>query len=215
MKEEINTQDFIKIVSDICASIEKQKDYLSELDRAIGDGDHGVTMSIGWTAVKEKLSSINSNEGFQKICTQIASSFLSAVGASAGPLYATALMRGGIAIKDKEFLDAISFSLFLDAAAKGIKDRGKAEIGDKTMLDVWMPAAEEMKKQANSGANLMDALDSTVKNAKNAMNNTKDLLSKKGRSSKLGERSIGHIDPGAASSFVIINSIYQTLKNSS
>ena len=215
MKEEINTQDFIKIVSDICASIEKQKDYLSELDRAIGDGDHGVTMSIGWTAVKEKLSSINSNEGFQKICTQIASSFLSAVGASAGPLYATALMRGGIAIKDKEFLDAMSFSLFLDAAAKGIKDRGKAEIGDKTMLDVWMPAAEEMKKQANSGANLMDALDSTVKNARNAMNKTKDLLSKKGRSSKLGTRSIGHIDPGAASSFVIINSIYQTLKNSS
>jgi dihydroxyacetone kinase phosphoprotein-dependent L subunit len=215
MKEEINTQDFIKIVSDICASIEKQKDYLSELDRAIGDGDHGVTMSIGWTAVKEKLSSINSNDGFQKICTQIASSFLSAVGASAGPLYATALMRGGIAIKDKEFLDAMSFSLFLDAAAKGIKDRGKAEIGDKTMLDVWMPAAEEMKKQANSGANLMDALDSTVKNARNAMNKTKDLLSKKGRSSKLGKRSIGHIDPGAASSFVIINSIYQTLKNSS
>ena len=215
MKEEINTQDFIKIVSDICASIEKQKDYLSELDRAIGDGDHGVTMSIGWTAVKEKLSSINSNEGFQKICTQIASSFLSAVGASAGPLYATALMRGGIAIKDKEFLDAMSFSLFLDAAAKGIKDRGKAEIGDKTMLDVWMPAAEEMKKQANSGANLMDALDSTVKNARNAMNKTKDLLSKKGRSSKLGKRSIGHSDPGAASSFVIINSIYQTLKNSS
>jgi len=214
MKEEINTQDFIKIVSDICASIEKQKDYLSELDRAIGDGDHGVTMSIGWTAVKEKLSSINSNDGFQKICTQIASSFLSAVGASAGPLYATALMRGGIAIKDKEFLDAMSFSLFLDAAAKGIKDRGKAEIGDKTMLDVWMPAAEEMKKQANSGANLMDALDSTVKNARNAMNKTKDLLSKKGRSSKLGKRSIGHIDPGAASSFVIINSIYQTLKNS-
>ena len=215
MKGKISTQDFIKILNDICESIEKQKDYLSELDRAIGDGDHGVTMSIGWTAVKEKLSSINSNEGFQKICTQIASSFLSAVGASAGPLYATALMRGGIAIKDKEFLDAISFSLFLDAAAKGIKDRGKAEIGDKTMLDVWMPAAEEMKKQANSGANLMDALDSTVKNARNAMNKTKDLLSKKGRSSKLGKRSIGHIDPGAASSFVIINSIYQTLKNSS
>ena len=215
MKEKISTQDFIKILNDICESIEKQKDYLSELDRAIGDGDHGVTMSIGWTAVKEKLSSINSNEGFQKICTQIASSFLSAVGASAGPLYATALMRGGIAIKDKDFLDALSFSLFLDAAAKGIKDRGKAEIGDKTMLDVWIPAAEEMKKQANNGVNLMDALDSTVKSARNAMNKTKDLLSKKGRSSKLGKRSIGHIDPGAASSFVIINSIYQTLKNSS
>ena len=82
----------------------------------------------------------------------------------------------------------MSFSLFLDAAAKGIKDRGKAEIGDKTMLDVWMPAAEEMKKQANSGANLMDALDSTVKNARNAMNKTKDLtLQKKVESSKLRE----------------------------
>ena len=170
-------------------------------------------MSIGWTAVKEKLNSIDPNDGFQKICTQIASSFLSAVGASAGPLYATALMRGGMAVKDKEVLDVVSFSIFLDAAANGIKDRGKAEIGDKTMLDVWIPAAEEMKKQANSDSNLMDAFEATVNRAENAMNETKNLISKKGRSSKLGDRSIGHIDPGAASSFVIINSIYQTIKN--
>ena len=214
MKENINVNDFIKILSDICTTIEREKDYLSELDRAIGDGDHGVTMSIGWTAVKEKLNSIDPNDGFQKICTQIANSFLSAVGASAGPLYATALMRGGIAIKDKEVLDTISFSIFLDAAANGIKERGKAEIGDKTMLDVWMPAAAEMKKQANSDSNLIDAFKATVNRAENAMNETKNLISKKGRSSKLGDRSIGHIDPGAASSFVIINSIYQTIKNS-
>ena len=214
MKENINVNDFIKILSDICTTIEREKDYLSELDRAIGDGDHGVTMSIGWTAVKEKLNSIDPNDGFQKICTQIASSFLSAVGASAGPLYATALMRGGMAVKDKEVLDVVSFSIFLDAAANGIKDRGKAEIGDKTMLDVWMPAAAEMKKQANSDSNLIDAFKATVNRAENAMNETKNLISKKGRSSKLGERSIGHIDPGAASSFVIINSIYQTIKNS-
>ena len=214
MKENINVNDFIKILSDICTTIEREKDYLSELDRAIGDGDHGVTMSIGWTAVKEKLNSIDPNDGFQKICTQIASSFLSAVGASAGPLYATALMRGGMAVKDKEVLDVVSFSIFLDAAANGIKDRGKAEIGDKTMLDVWMPAAAEMKKQANSDSNLIDAFKATVNRAENAMNETKNLISKKGRSSKLGDRSIGHIDPGAASSFVIINSIYQTIKNS-
>ena len=214
MKENINVNDFIKILSDICKTIEREKDYLSELDRAIGDGDHGVTMSIGWTAVKEKLNSIDPNDGFQKICTQIASSFLSAVGASAGPLYATALIRGGMAVKDKEVLDVVSFSIFLDAAANGIKDRGKAEIGDKTMLDVWIPAAEEMKKQANSDSNLMDAFEATVNRAENAMNETKNLISKKGRSSKLGDRSIGHIDPGAASSFVIINSIYQTIKSS-
>ncbi len=212
MKETINTEDFIIILNNICKTIEDQKDYLSELDREIGDGDHGVTMSIGWMAIKEKLSTINSSDGFHKICTQIASSFLSAVGASAGPLYATALMRGGSAVKDKNSLDAMSFSLFLNAAANGIKERGKAEIGDKTMLDVWIPAADEMKKKASEGANLMEALECTVNAAENAMNNTKNLLAKKGRSSKLGNRSIGHIDPGAASSFAIINSIFQTLK---
>jgi len=212
MKEEISTEDFIIILSNICETIEDQKDYLSELDREIGDGDHGVTMSIGWMAVKEKLSTINPSDGFHKICAQIASIFLSAVGASAGPLYATALMRGGSAVKDKNLLDATSFSLFLDAAANGIKERGKAEIGDKTMLDVWMPAADEMKKQVSNGADLMIALECTVKKAENAMNDTKNLLAKKGRASKLGDRSIGHIDPGAASSFAIINSIFQTLK---
>ena len=212
MKEEISTEDFIIILSNICETIEGQKDYLSELDREIGDGDHGVTMSIGWMAVKEKLSTINPSDGFHKICAQIASIFLSAVGASAGPLYATALMRGGSAVKDKNLLDAMSFSLFLNAAANGIKERGKAEIGDKTMLDVWMPAADEMTKQVSNGADLMIALECAVKKAENAMNDTKNLLAKKGRASKLGDRSIGHIDPGAASSFAIINSIFQTLK---
>ena len=212
MKETISTEDFIIILNDICKTIEDQKDYLSELDRKIGDGDHGVTMNIGWMAVKEKLSTINPSDGFHKICTQIASSFLSAVGASAGPLYATALMRGGSAVKDKNLLDAMSFSLFLNAGANGIKERGKAEIGDKTMLDVWIPAADEMKKQASNGADLMSALECAVKKAENAMNGTKNLLAKKGRASKLGDRSIGHIDPGAASSFAIINSIFQTLK---
>ena len=110
MKESIDTKNFITILNNICETIEKEKDYLSELDRAIGDGDHGVTMSIGWTAVKEKLNDINPEDGFQKICTQIASSFLSAVGASAGPLYATALMRGGMAVKDLDILDAEGFA---------------------------------------------------------------------------------------------------------
>ena len=170
-------------------------------------------MSIGWTAVKNQLNEINPQDGFQKICTQIASSFLSAVGASAGPLYATALIRGGMAIKDIEDVDANNFSLFLDAAAKGIKDRGKADLGDKTMLDVWLPAADEMKNQVAKGNNLINSLEATVKTAENSMNQTKELISKKGRSSKLGERSKGHIDPGAASSYIIINSIYLSIKN--
>jgi len=213
MKESIDTKNFITILNDICETIDKEKDHLSELDRAIGDGDHGVTMNIGWTAIKEKLNDINPEDGFQKICTQIASNFLSAVGASAGPLYATALMRGGMAVKDLDVLDALGFAKFLDAAAKGIKERGKAEVGDKTMLDVWIPAAKEMKKNVDKGNDLISSLENTVKKSENAMNETKNLLSKKGRSSKLGERSIGHIDPGAASSFIIIKSIYQSIKD--
>ena len=99
MKKELNTNEFIQIILSICDNVEKEKDYLSELDRATGDGDHGVTMSIGWNAVKEKITTLDDNLTFDKICMQIASSFLSAVGASAGPLYATALMRGGAKLK--------------------------------------------------------------------------------------------------------------------
>ena len=144
MKKELSTNEFIKIILAICDNVEKEKDYLSELDRATGDGDHGVTMSIGWSAVKEKISTLEDNFTFDKICMQIASSFLSAVGASAGPLYATALMRGGAKLKDLTVINSSQLSEFFDAAANGIQDRGKANLGDKTMLDVWLPTAKKI-----------------------------------------------------------------------
>ena len=211
MKEKIDKKDFFKILNDICKIIEEKKDYLSELDRAIGDGDHGVTMSIGWTAIKNQLTTITLEENFNIICNKIAASFLTAVGASAGPLYATALMRGGAVLKDIQYIDAEHMSQFIEAAAKGIQDRGKAEIGDKTMLDVWLPAAEAMRKQVTNGADLLSSLANMSKEAEISMKKTKELKSRKGRSSKLGDRSIGHIDPGAASSFLILNSIYNSV----
>lgn len=214
IKKNLNTKEFIQIFFKICENIEKNKDYFSELDRAIGDGDHGVTMSIGWTAVKEKLSEFSDDITFDKICIQVASSFLSAVGASAGPLYATALMRGGAKLKGLKNVNSSQMAEFFEAAANGIKERGKAELGDKTMLDVWLPVSEVMKINAEQNEDIIEILLKGSLIADQAMNSTKDMLSKKGRSSKLGERSIGHIDPGAASSFVIINSIYQTIKNS-
>ena len=103
-------------------------------------------MSIGWTAVREKLDTLSDDLTFDKICMQVASSFLSAVGASAGPLYATALMRGGAKLKDLQSANTSQIADFFEAAANGIKERGKAELGDKTMLDVWMPSAETIKK---------------------------------------------------------------------
>ncbi len=213
MKKNLTTKEFVKILYKVCEDIEKNKDYFSELDRATGDGDHGVTMSIGWTAVREKLNTISSDLTFDKICMQVASSFLSAVGASAGPLYATALMRGGTKLKDLDSCNSIQLGDFFKAAADGIKERGKAELGDKTMLDVWMPASEVIKQVSNSSEDIIDVLEQGALKANEAMESTKQMLSKRGRSSKLGERSIGHIDPGAASSAMIINTFFNGIKN--
>ena len=212
MKKELSTTEFIKIILAICDNVEKEKDYLSELDRAAGDGDHGVTMSIGWSAVKEKISTVDENLAFDKICMQIASSFLSAVGASAGPLYATALMRGGAKLKDLTVINSSQLSDFFDAAANGIQERGKANLGDKTMLDVWLPTAKKIKEISSSTDDIIEILRQGSSTANESMLATKDMLSKKGRSSKLGERSRGHIDPGAASSALIFKTFHETTK---
>ena len=213
MKKELNTNEFIQIILSICDNVEKEKDYLSELDRATGDGDHGVTMSIGWNAVKEKITTLDDNLTFDKICIQIASSFLSAVGASAGPLYATALMRGGAKLKDLSVINSSHISDFFEAAANGIQDRGKANLGDKTMLDVWFPAAEKIKETSNNTEDIIEILEKGSHAANESMLSTKEMLSKKGRSSKLGERSKGHIDPGAASSALIFKTFHEAVQN--
>ena len=213
MKKELNTNEFIQIILSICDNVEKEKDYLSELDRATGDGDHGVTMSIGWNAVKEKITTLDDNLTFDKICMQIASSFLSAVGASAGPLYATALMRGGAKLKDLSVINSSHISDFFEAAANGIQDRGKANLGDKTMLDVWLPTAEKIKEASNNTEDIIEILEKGSHAANESMLSTKEMLSKKGRSSKLGERSKGHIDPGAASSALIFKTFHEAVQN--
>ena len=213
MKKELSTTEFTKIILAICDNVEKEKDYLSELDRATGDGDHGVTMSIGWSAVKEKISTLDENLSFDKICMQIASSFLSAVGASAGPLYATALMRGGAKLKDLTVINSSQLSEFFDAAANGIQERGKANLGDKTMLDVWLPTAKKIRDISTNTDDIIEILKQGSLTANESMLLTKEMLSKKGRSSKLGERSKGHIDPGAASSALIFRTFYEVTKN--
>ena len=213
MKKELNTNEFIQIILSICDNVEKEKDYLSELDRATGDGDHGVTMSIGWNAVKEKITTLDDNLTFDKICMQIASSFLSAVGASAGPLYATALMRGGAKLKDLSVINSSHISDFFEAAANGIQDRGKANLGDKTMLDVWLPTAKKIKDTSKNTEDIIEILEKGSQAANESMLSTKEMLSKKGRSSKLGERSKGHIDPGAASSALIFRTFHEAVQN--
>lgn len=207
--QQITPAQFVALFNRIGEAIEAEKGWLSDLDGVIGDGDHGVTMAIGWNAVREALAGIGADKSFTDICNTAAKAFLNAVGASAGPLYATAFMRGGAALKGRETLDAATMVAFIEAAAQGIVDRGKAEPGDKTMVDAWMPAVAAAKAALADGKSLADCLQAAASGAESGMKATADMTAKKGRSSKLGERSLGHMDPGAASTFITLRTMAQ------
>lgn len=189
-----------------------EKDWLSELDGIIGDGDHGITMEIGWKAVQHALEDGQGDETIEAICKRMAKAFLDAVGASSGPLYATAFLRAGTAVSNRLNLDATGMVDWLAAASQGIRDRGRAEPGDKTMIDAWVPAVEAAIAAAQSGQSTLDVLIAARDGAEAGMKATTAMESRRGRSAKLGERSIGHIDPGAASTFVTLHAMAQALQ---
>lgn len=188
----------------IAVRIEEKKEELSELDRAVGDGDHGVTMSLGWQAILETIDKYDSPD-CGALCKEMAMSFLNAVGSSVGPLYATAFLRGSAALQDKELLDEEDIVQFWLAAVRGIQERGKAKVGDKTMLDTWLPAMEALESAWDASMSLTASLDEAVRAGKAGMKSTAQLVSQVGRSSRLGERSAGHLDPGAASAYYMID----------
>ncbi|MFT4147750.1 MAG: dihydroxyacetone kinase subunit DhaL [Micrococcaceae bacterium] len=172
--------------------IDKNKDYLSELDTPIGDGDHGNNMARGMEAVQENLSK-NKPETLQDLFKQTAMAMISKVGGASGPLYGTAFMEMA-----KTAATTNQAVPILEAGMAGIEKRGKSTIGEKTMLDVWGPAIEAAKEDKLTHEVLEDAQEAT-----------KDMLATKGRASYLGERSIGHIDPGATSSMYFFQSLLE------
>ncbi|MFY4775163.1 dihydroxyacetone kinase subunit DhaL [Metabacillus sp. RGM 3146] len=200
---------FLKNVVDV---IEENKEYLSELDRKLGDGDHGVTMSIGWQAINEKLNNdLEAEKDCGKICVTAGRTFLSAVGSSVGPLYATGFLRGAKVLQNKSELTGEDLKDFWAAFIEGIKQRGKAEVGDKTMVDTLQPALESLKSHFNQTSDFAQAFSEAVSAGEKGMESTKDLLSKKGRSSRLGERALGNQDPGATSAFLILSTFLATV----
>jgi len=189
-----------------------EKDWLSELDGVIGDGDHGVTMEIGWKAVQHALEDEQGDETIEAICKRMAKAFLDAVGASSGPLYATAFLRAGTAVGNRLNLDSTGMADWLAAASQGIRDRGRADPGDKTMIDAWVPAVEAATAAAQNGKSTLEVLIAARDGAEAGMKATAAMESRRGRSAKLGERSIGHIDPGAASTFVTLRAMAEALQ---
>ncbi|CAH2400124.1 dihydroxyacetone kinase subunit DhaL [Mesorhizobium ventifaucium] len=208
----IDAADLKRMFDAIAVAIEADKDRLCQLDGVIGDADHGIAMALGFGAVRDALAplELTATEPTALLNTA-AKSFLNAVGASSGPLYATAFMRGAAAVKGKAALEGADVVGLFQAMAQGIQDRGKAEIGEKTMVDAWLPAAQAAAAAHAAGKTLSESLAAALEAAERGAEATKDMIAAKGRSSRLGERSLGHIDPGAASAVTVIGAMRKSL----
>lgn len=169
---------------------------------------HGITMSLGFAAVNGELAKLDLGHTLpSEIFTTAASAFLDAVGASTGPLYATAFRRAAQAIKHDECLSSAGQAAIVEAMTTGIKERGKGQRGDKTMLDAWIPATEAAVGAQGRAAGIQDMWDSILEAAETGANSTRSMVATRGRAARLGERSLGHIDPGAASAVIILRAM--------
>jgi dihydroxyacetone kinase-like protein len=184
------------------ASVHEQRDYLTQLDAAIGDADHGTNMDRGFSAVVEKLDGLEAPPG--KLLTTAGSTLVSTVGGASGPLWGTALRRAGRQLGDGGDFGASELADALDAALAGIVELGAAQEGDKTMVDALAPAVRAFRARLEGGGALTEALADARVAGEEGMRATTPLQASKGRASYLGERSIGHQDPGATSTALII-----------
>jgi dihydroxyacetone kinase-like protein len=183
---------------------------LMTLDRDIGDGDHGENMDRGFQAVLGKLDSLPAGSVPGDVLKLVATTLISTVGGAAGPLYGTAFLKASIAVAGKTELDGAAVVALLTAARDGIVLRGKAESGDKTMVDAWTPAVDAAQVAEGAGATPVAILIEAADAAESGAVATEPLVARKGRASYLGERAIGHRDPGAQSSALLLRAAADT-----
>lgn len=207
----MDSKKVIEILIKVSEKIDKNKEYLTELDAAIGDGDHGLNMSKGFKAVSDKLRSEEDNN-IGNILKNTGMTLVSNVGGASGPLYGTAFMKASMALKDKNEIDINDFLNALKLALEGIKSRGKATEGEKTMIDALSPAIKSMEDSIKNGESYIEVLEKGKDAALEGVEFTKTIKATKGRASYLGDRSIGHQDPGATSCFYILETIYEEAK---
>jgi phosphoenolpyruvate---glycerone phosphotransferase subunit DhaL len=193
------------------ASLREQRDYLTQLDAAIGDADHGTNMDRGFTAVAAKLEEAEDGVPPGKLLTTAGSTLVSTVGGASGPLWGTALRRAGRALGDAEEFGSDELASALDAALEGVVELGAAQEGEKTMVDALAPAVRTLRERLADGATLADAVQAAFEASEEGMRATVPLQASKGRASYLGERSIGHQDPGATSTTLILGALASTV----
>jgi dihydroxyacetone kinase-like protein len=206
----IRQEDIIGWIKASAEVLAENKAYLTDLDAAIGDADHGANMDRGFKAVLNKLPELNDKD-IGTIFKTVGMTLLSTVGGAGGPLYGTFFLQAGMSTAGKMELSLEDWKDAMEAAVKGVVMRGKAELGDKTMVDALTPAVESLKESAQNGDELGPALHESAEAAKQGMEGTIPMVARKGRASYLGERSAGHQDPGATSSYLLLEAAAETL----
>jgi dihydroxyacetone kinase-like protein len=206
----VRYDDVLDWIRRFASEIEASKDYLTQLDAAIGDADHGINMNRGMSAVVAKVDAEPGEQDVGALLKTVGMTLVSTVGGAGGPLYGTLFLRMGTAVAGKSELGLDDWAAALDAGVAGVQDRGKAEPGDKTMIDALIPAREALKEALGGGATFSDALRRSAAAAEQGMQATVPLVARKGRASYLGERSAGHQDPGATSSHLLLEAAAET-----
>ncbi|NLB19380.1 MAG: dihydroxyacetone kinase subunit L [Clostridium sp.] len=211
---ELDKLFFKNVILRLIPLFEEHRDELSQLDSDIGDGDHGINMSIGFRAVEKQLDEIyDTTDDISSFYKKVGMIILGKVGGAAGPLYGSLFMKAGDDVKGKQTITFEEYVNFIENGIKSIEFRGKAVVGDKTMVDALRPAIDLMKSELGSGKTEVEIFEDFVQELKNGSDRTLPLIAKKGRAMRLGERAIGFRDPGSYSSYLLFNEVLKELKD--
>jgi dihydroxyacetone kinase-like protein len=202
--------DVLRWIRAFAAEVSANKEQLTQLDAAVGDGDHGINMDRGMSAVLAKLDATTEEQDIGALLKTVGMTLVSTVGGAGGPLYGTLFLQMGTAVSGKDELGPDDWAAALEAGIAGVQARGKAEPGDKTMIDALIPGRDALKSALAEGASFEDALRQSADAAGQGMRDTVPLVARKGRASYLGERSAGHQDPGATSSHLLLEAATET-----
>ena len=207
----IGQQQIINWIHNFTAVIAENKDYLTELDAAIGDADHGINMNRGFQKVSEKLPTVIDRD-IGTILKTVSMTLISTVGGASGPLYGTFFLKASAVAAHKEELTPEELVKSLQAGLQGVIQRGKAQLEDKTMIDALAPAIDAFQQSLANNDSVVSGLQKAVNAAEEGMKKTIPLIARKGRASYLGERSIGHQDPGATSSYLMLTTLLRAVQ---
>lgn len=206
-----STDRTVAVIRAMAEAMEENQKHLTKLDSEIGDGDHGNNMHRGFQAVLEKLEGTDASTPAE-VVKAVSSALISKVGGAAGPLYGTAFLRASTSLGDREEVSPEDAAEAIEAALGGIKQRGKAEPGDKTIVDALQPAAAAAKEAVDGS--VAEVFRAAADAAEKGVEDTVDLVARKGRASYLGERAVGHQDPGATSTYLLLDAAARTLEGS-